>query len=168
MPQTPPAWVPGGTYFFTVSLSDRGSDLLTRHIDLLRRATDLTRLQHPLRINAWVVLPDHMHCLWTLPQGDNDPDCRWTLLKHQFTRHLPLRATFGRRRRLGVWQRHHEQHRIRDAEDFRRHYDAIHLDPVKHGWARRVGDWPHSSFHHAVRAGIYPPDWPGEAGFDLE
>lgn len=162
MPEHQPSWVPGGTYFFTVNLTDRSSDLLTRHIDLLRQVTALTRQQHPLRINAWVVLPDHMHCLWTLPDGDLDHDRRWLMLRHQFTRGLPLRATFGRQRRLGVWQRHYEAHRIRDADDFRRHYDSIHLDPVTHGWASRAGDWPHSSFHHAVQAGIYPVNWPGD------
>jgi len=166
MPQYPLTWVPGGTCCFTISLNEPDNDLLVRHFDVLRRAMALTRARHPLRFNAWVVLPDHMHCLWTLPRGDRNHACRWAMLKHQFTRNLPVHEALGRRRRAGVWQRQQRESFIRDNADFRHHYDAIHLAPVKLGWARHARDWPYSSVHHAVRSGIYPAGWTGHVDLD--
>ncbi len=89
MPSYRRTWVPGGTYFFTVTLHDRRSNLLTREIDLLRRVVAQTRRRHPFRIDAWVVLPEHMHCLWTLPPDDADFATRWKVIKSGFARRIP-------------------------------------------------------------------------------
>ena len=159
--------IAGGTYFFTVNLQDRDSDLLTREIDLLRRVTAITKQRQPFQIDAWVVLPEHMHCLWTLPPDDSDYATRWMVLKQLFCRGLPLAARGGKRRAAGIWQRRYWEHLIRDENDWRRHFDYIHINPLKHGWVSRVQDWPYSSFHRAVRAGIYPLDWAGDADAEV-
>jgi len=155
--------VPGGTYFFTLALADRRSDLLVREIAALRAAVVRTRRLYPLHVDAWVVLPEHMHAVWTLPAGDADFSLRWTLIKRWFSAAIPAceprsasRAAKGER---GVWQRRFWEHTVRDAEDFARHVDYVHFNPVKHGLARCAGDWPYSSFRRAVARGDYPADW---------
>ncbi|MBB3104137.1 REP-associated tyrosine transposase [Azomonas macrocytogenes] len=157
------ARVPGATYFFTVTLRDRQSDLLTRHIDLLRSTVKATKARHPFYIDAWVVLPEHMHCLWTLPAGDADFALRWKVIKFAFAKRLPITeprpAALIKRGERGIWQRRYWEHLIRDERDYERHFDYIHFNPVKHGYVTRVGDWPYSSFHRAIREGIYPVDW---------
>ena len=167
MPNYRRARIPGATYFFTVNLRDRTSDLLTRHVDNLREAVRVTRSRYPFHIDAWVVLPDHMHCLWTLPPGDADFALRWKVLKFRFSRRLPANEdrTFAnlRRRERGIWQRGYWEHLIRDEGDYRRHADYIHINPLKHGHVARVVDWPYSTFHRAVREGLYPQDWAGDA-----
>lgn len=164
------ARVPGATYFFTVNLRDRSSDLLVREIALLRECVRATRARHPFHIDAWVVLPEHMHCLWTLPEGDADFALRWKVIKHAFSTRLPTTeartATQLSRGERGIWQRRYWEHLIRDAADYQRHFDYIHYNPVKHGYARRVMDWPYSSVHRAVRAGVYPADWAGNTDLD--
>jgi putative transposase len=166
MPNYRRARVAGATYFFTVNLWDRSSDLLVRHVDLLREAMRMTRSRHPFQIDAWVVLPEHMHCLWTLPPGDADFALRWQVLKYHFSRRLPQAEprtlTCRLRHERGVWQRRYWEHLIRDEEDYRRHVDYIHINPLKHGHVGRVADWPYSTFHRAVREGLYPQDWAGE------
>jgi putative transposase len=127
------AWVPGGTYFFTVNLQNRQSDLLIREIALLRRAVATTRERHPFSINAWAVLPEHMHCLWTLPSDDSDFARRWMVIKQLFCRGLPTTREPGARREREVWQRRYWEHLIRDQQDWQRHFDYIHINPVKHG-----------------------------------
>ena len=155
--------VAGATYFFTVNLRDRGSDLLTREIVLLRETVRSTRARHPFHIAAWVVLPDHMHCLWTLPAGDADFALRWKVIKFAFAKRLPdteTRTAQQRRRgERGIWQRRYWEHLIRDERDYQRHFDYIHLNPLKHGHVERLEDWPYSSFHRAVARGIYPTGW---------
>jgi putative transposase len=158
--------VPGSTCFFTVNLLDRSADLLTRHIDALREAVCATRAARPFCIDAWVVLPDHLHCLWTLPPGDDDYSNRWKAIKIRFVQRLSAHelrsATRARRGERGIWQRRFWEHLIRDEADFARHLDYIHFNPVKHGWARTARDWPYSTFHRWVSAGVYPPDWAGD------
>lgn len=160
------AQVPGATYFFTVTLRNRRSDLLVRHINLLRDTVRATRERHPFHIDAWVVLPDHMHCVWTLPEGDPDFALRWKVIKFAFSKRLPktevLTATQRSRGERGIWQRRYWEHLIRDERDYRRHVDYVHLNPLKHGWVTHIADWPFSSFHQAVKAGIYPNGWCGE------
>ena len=160
-------FVPGGSYFFTLNLAERRLQLLTDHIDSLRAAFRDTRARHPFTINAIVVLPDHLHTIWTLPEGDKDFAMRWRLIKSAFSRALPSgekisdsRASKGER---GIWQRRYWEHTLRDERDFERHVDYIHFNPVKHGLVARVKDWPHSSFHRMVRFGVYPDDWAGDA-----
>ena len=172
MPDYRRARHPGGTYFFTLTLLRRhGNDLLTRHIEELRESVRTVRSKYPFDIHAWVVLPDHLHCIWTLPPGDFDFTNRWRLIKAGFARQLPKteRRSFVRTARgeRGIWQRRFWEHAIRDERDYASHMDYLHFNPVKHGYARRVMDWPYSSFHRCVEKGIYPLDWGGaddEAG----
>ncbi len=156
----------GGSFFFTVNLADRRLRLLTEHIDELRTAFRETRRHHPFTTDAVVVLPDHLHAVWTLPQGDADFATRWRLIKSAFSRKLgagePISASRAAKGERGIWQRRYWEHTIRDENDFARHVDYIHINPVKHGLVARVGDWPHSSFHLMVRRGVYPEDWAGD------
>jgi putative transposase len=155
--------VPGGTFFFTVNLYDRKSRLLVQHIDLLRDAVRQMQRRAPLHIDAWVVLPDHMHCLWTLPDGDTDFSGRWNAIKINFSRKIPAgeycSASRAAKRERGIWQRRFWEHTIRDDCDYARHIDYIHFNPVKHGLVDRAADWPFSSFHRAVTQGLYPLEW---------
>lgn len=170
MPHYHRAFVPGATWFFTVNLLQRRrNDLLIRHVDLLRDVVRRVHRLHPFVVDAWVVLPEHMHCVWTLPPGDMAYPLRWRLIKTLFCRALPqdeyrspLRVQRGER---GIWQRRYWEHLIRDDEDFRRHLDYVHINPLKHGLVGRVQDWPYSSFHRDVRRGVYPLDWGG--GMDV-
>lgn len=158
------AYAPGTSCFFTVNLLQRrNNDLLLRHIDLLRDAVRRVHRLQPFVIDARVVLPEHMHCVWTLPPGDTAYSMRWRLIKTLFCRALPedeyrsrLRLLRGER---GFWQRRYWEHLIRDDEDFRRHADYVHINPLKHGLVERVQDWPYRSFHRGVRLGVYPENW---------
>ncbi len=159
------ARVPGACYFFTVTLLDRRSDLLRREVALLRDCVRATRERYPFHIDAWVVLPEHMHCLWTLPADDRDFGERWRIIKASFSRRVPASEGDPTRARMGgrgIWQPRYWEHLIRDEADYCRHFDYIHINPLKHGHVSRVIDWPYSSFHRAVRQGIYPADWGGE------
>ncbi len=165
MPQYIRAFVPGGTFFFTVVTLERRLQLLTRHITRLHQAFAAVRAQKPFVMNAVVIMPDHLHCIWTLPTDDADFSSRWQAIKSRFSRALPAcehvsprRAKKGER---GIWQRRFWEHVIRDELDFERHADYIHYNPVKHGHARTVAAWPHSSFHRYVARGLYPLDWAG-------
>ena len=165
MPNYRRLWVPGGTYFFTVTLADRRADTLVANIDLLRAAYAATRARLPFRTDALVVLPDHLHAVWTLPEGDADFPGRWKMLRAAFSRALEPPAHRSpvalRRREKGIWQRRYWEHAIRDSADYRAHVECCWWNPVKHGHAARAADWPHSSFHRDLRRGLIPPDWPG-------
>ena len=168
MPDYRRAWHPGGTYFFTVNLLRRnGNDLLTRHIVALRSSVSTVRRNHPFRIHAWVVLPDHLHCIIELPAGDVDYATRWRLIKMGFSKAMPITerrsAVRQRRGERGIWQRRYWEHLIRGEADFRAHMDYVHINPLKHGLVTRVQDWPYSTFHRLVDQGIYPLDWAGDA-----
>jgi putative transposase len=159
-------FVAGASFFFTVNLADRRQHLLTDRIDLLRAAFKDVRRRHPFTIEAIVVLPEHLHAIWTLPEGDPDFALRWRQIKAAFARQVPggervssSRADKGER---GIWQRRYWEHTLRDEADFVRHSDYIHFNPVKHGRVNRVKDWPYSSFHRMVRLGLYPEDWAGD------
>lgn len=164
MPDYRRARVPGATYFFTVNLLERhGNDLLVREIMLLRQALRRVQDLYPFHVDAWVVLPEHMHAVWTLPPGDADFSLRWRLIRSLFSRRMPrterrshVRQTRGER---GLWQRRYWEHLIRDDNDYARHVDYVHINPVKHGLVNRVQDWPYSTFHRYVRQGIYVPEW---------
>ncbi|BBL70644.1 REP-associated tyrosine transposase [Methylogaea oryzae] len=118
MPHYIRAYVPGGCYFFTVGLLERRRGLLTENIDALRAAFRAVRAQRPFRIDAIVVLPDHLHCLWTLPPGDTDYSTRWRLIKSAFSRAIAPGERLSDRRLLkkerGLWQRRFWEHAIRD------------------------------------------------------
>jgi putative transposase len=152
----------GGTFFFTATLADRSSSVLVDRVTLLRAAMAQTRRQHPFTIDAVVVLPDHLHIVMTLPDGDADFPHRWHLIKRHFNAAVVRAGTPVARHQNGeyaLWQRRFWEHTIRDDNDFERHVDYIHFNPVKHGLVSRVCDWPHSSFHRYVRQGILPEDW---------
>ncbi len=157
--------VPGGRYFFTVNLLDRCGNLLVAHIDVLRTAVRRTRLRKPFHIDAWVVLPDHMHCVWTLPDGDDDYPQRWHAIKRAFSATLPLleprSQAMARRGERGIWQRRYWEHAIRDERDYAIHLDYVHFNPVRHRLVASVADWPYSSFRRCVALGIYPVEWLG-------
>lgn len=173
MPDYGRVWQPGGTYFFTVNLNDRANnDLLIRYIDLLREAVRDVRAKHPFEIVAWVVLPEHMHAIWTLPQGDVDYAKRWLAIKAIFSRRIPKgelvsdsRNTRGER---GIWQRRFWEHTIRDDRDLDNHINYVHYNPVKHGYVDDAANWPHSSFHRYFRDGALPTNWAAANDMDLE
>jgi putative transposase len=164
--------IAGGSYFFTVNLADRASSLLVDHIDLSRHAIRYTRERHPFTIDAMVVLPDHLHAVWTLPIDDADYAMRWRLIKTMFSRGVPQNENRTQSRihksERGIWQRRYWEHTIRDDLDFSRHVDYVHINPVKHGYVTRVQDWPHSSFHRYVKDGVLPIDWAGQMDGAIE
>ena len=146
--------ISGATIYFTVSLANRHSDLLVREIERLRQAVRITKAERPFDIEAWVVLPDHMHCIWRLPAGDRDFSTRWRLIKARFSRGLPpgrLRASHVARDERGLWQRRFWEHHLRSGEDFDAHLNHCWFSPVKLGLAERPEDWPFSSVHRDPR-----------------
>ena len=157
-------WKPGGTYFFTVNLLQRNNNaLLVEQIDLLRQVVAKVKGMCPFIIHAWVVLPDHIHCVIELPPNDEDFPLRWRLIKQGFSKALPtheyrsdVRINRGER---GIWQRRYWEHLIRDEADFHAHLNYVHINPLKHGLVQRVIDWPYSTFHRYCQQGIYPIDW---------
>jgi putative transposase len=157
------SFVPGGSFFFTVNLADRRSNLLIDRIDQLRSAFRYTRTRHAFTIDAIVVLPDHVHAIWTLPAGDSDFSMRWRLIKTMFSRSIENRERRSGSRRSkgerGLWQRRFWEHTLRDENDFERHCHYIHFNPVKHGHVSAVSKWPYSSFQRFVRLGMYPVNW---------
>jgi putative transposase len=161
------AWHPGGTYFFTVNLLQRqNNDLLIQYIAALRTSVSQVKLTHPFIIHAWVVMPEHLHCVIELPVGDADFATRWRRIKTLFSQSIPVTerrsAVRMKRGERGIWQRRYWEHLIRDEADFVAHMDYCHYNPVKHGWVNSVVHWPYSTFHRCVKEGIYPPDWGGE------
>ncbi|MDD2832844.1 MAG: transposase [Methylotenera sp.] len=156
--------VAGGTYFFTVTLIDRRSDLLIQHIEVLRESLKKVQQHHPFEIVAWVVLPDHLHAVWTLPSDDSDYSGRWRAIKAHFVRVVKKQGVAITMRADGsavCWQRRFWEHTIKDDNDLRRCVDYCYINPVKHGLVKAVVDWPYSSFHRDVKRGIYPSNWAG-------
>ncbi|MDD2711774.1 MAG: transposase [Simplicispira sp.] len=168
------AFVPGGSFFFTV-VTNRRRPLFTSadNVQTLRDAFKNVRASRPFDIDAMVVMPDHLHCIWTLPPDDADFSTRWRLIKTWFTKHChpDLRhasdTTRASQHPPAVWQHRYWEHQLRDAADFAHHADYIHYNPVKHGLATASADWPYSSFLRYVKAGIYPIDW-GQSATDLK
>jgi putative transposase len=163
MPQYIRAFVPGGTFFFTVTLLERRRKLLTENIGHLREVFKAARRRRPFATEAIVILPDHLHCIWTLPDGDADFSTRWHDIKARFAAQIPGGERLSARRlkkgERGIWQRRFWEHVIRNELDYERHVDYIHYNPVKHGHVTRVADWPFSSFQRYVERGIYDLDW---------
>ena len=157
------SWKPGSKFFFTANLADRRNDLLIQHVDLLREAFRAVWATHPFTIDAIVVLPEHVHAIWTLPPDDADYALRWRLIKTRFSRGLPdteaRSASRVVKRERGIWQRRYWEHEIRDEHDMQRHVDYIHINPVKHGYVERASDWPHSSIHRYIAKGDLSTDW---------
>ena len=161
--------VAGGTYFFTVTLRDRRSSSLVEHIATLREAFRVVHRDKPYSLDAIVILPDHLHAVWTLPPGDADYSGRWRDIKARFTHSLRKAGANIHRNAAGeydLWQKRFWEHTIRDETDLQRHVDYVHYNPVKHGLVERVAAWPHSSFHRHVRLGWLPLDWAGGGAQD--
>jgi putative transposase len=150
--------VEGGTYLFTANLLDRTSTLLVDEIASLRAAVASTRARLPFRIDSWVVLPDHMHCIWTLPPGDADYPERWRQIKAAFSKSIPESTPSNSSQALkgerGIWQRRYWEYTIRDARDYAAHMDYVHFNPVRHGYVTCALDWPYSTLHRCAASGI--------------
>ena len=162
--------IEGGTYFFTVVTYKRRS-LLERAeaVATLMNAVDGVQSAHPFELVAHVILPDHLHMLWTLPDGDSNYPMRWRQIKSAVTRaldtadgqgHSKSRKSKGER---STWQRRYWEHTIQGESDLVAHIEYIHFNPVKHGLAARPRDWPHSSFHDWVSRGLYEANWASDA-----
>jgi putative transposase len=160
------AWIEGGTYFFTQVTHQRQPWLCTDVARPLLRAAFLkVRQKYPFVVDAIVLLPDHIHCIWTLPTGDSDYATRWRLIKSYVTKQGAIKLQANRnesRQKRGesnLWQRRFWEHSIRDKADFSSHCDYIHYNPVRHGLCHRAIDWQYSSFHRYVAQGLYEVDW---------
>ena len=155
--------IEGGTYFFTVNLADRNSDMLIQQIDDLRTIMRKVKQARPFKILAMVVLPEHLHAVWRLPRGDADYPQRWSLIKSGFSRRQEkgerIHASRNAKRERGIWQRRYWEHQIRDEADLVQHVDYIHFNPVKHGWVKKPVEWPHSTLHGYIERGMAPRDW---------
>ena len=158
----------GATYFFTVNPNDRKSCLLIERIEVLRGVVARVRALMPFHVDAWFVLPEHMHCLWTLPDGDGNFPKRWQAIKMGFSRSVAPGETLSVSRRVrgerGIWQRRYWEHTVRDERDYAAYMDYIHFNPVKHGFVAHAADWEFSSFHRCVRQGLYPAEWTAAGG----
>lgn len=160
------AKTPGGAYFFTVVTFRRRKFLSEPdNVELLRTAFRTVKSAHPFTIDAFVLLPEHLHCIWTLPPNDNDYPMRWNAIKKYSTRHCPdaLKSPRSlaqqRKRAQTIRQPRYWEHQIRDDRDFEKHCDYTHWNPVKHGLVSHPGAWPYSSFHRYLRLGLYPSNW---------
>lgn len=169
--------------FFTVVLARRGGRLLIDEIDVLREAVRVTRARRPFEIDAWVVLPDHIHAVWSLPEGDANYSDRWGAIKARFSKHVRQKVGYkpslrkaGQRTEVewlrsvrspskrakqdaGIWQRRFWEHHIRDQADYDAHVRYCWGNPVKHGLVKRAVEWPYSSLHRDIRAGMVDPEW---------
>jgi putative transposase len=139
----------------------------------LRQAFREERQRRPFTVDAIVILPDHLHTLWTLPPGDVNYSVRWRNIKRAFTHSVALEqrptadASRARKQEQANWQRRFWEHRIRDETDFARHVDYIHYNPVKRGLTQRPDAWPYSSIHRYIRQGLLPADWASGGVIDL-
>lgn len=172
MPEYRRANTKGGTYFFTVNSNRRQKVLTDEDVrNALRGGIEKTRITLPFEVVAWVMLPDHLHCIWTLPEGDADFAKRWGMIKrhvsqccaHRFKQEEGLSDSRRKRNESSLWQRRYWEHQIRDEIDLARHVDYIHWNPLKHGLVDNVSDWPYSTFHRYVDKGVYPKNWCGDA-----
>lgn len=160
--------VAGGTYFITqVSYQREKWFCRDEGRKALRQAFITVKQRYPFTIDAFVLLPDHFHGLWTLPPGDSDVSVRMRLIKTYVTKHyrqelgIDRRVSAARQRRgeSNLWQRRFWEHLIRDERDYALHCDYIHINPVKHGLCDVPQDWAFSSIHRLIAQGVYPPNW---------
>jgi len=160
--------VPGGTFFFTVNLQERNKSYLTENVEELREAFRSCKAKLSFQIDAIVILPDHLHCIMTLPPDDTDYAARWKSIKSTFTKSLIKKGVEllkDKNGRYNLWQRRYWEHTIRDSKDFERHVDYIHYNPIKHKYVKVLSDWPYSSFHRYVDQNIIPANWGDEIEF---
>lgn len=168
MPEYRRAFQPGGIFFFTVVTQDRRRFLCNdRAREFLRIAIRSVQRESPFELPAIVLLPDHLHCIWELPDGDGDFSTRWSRIKRLFTKQwLEIDGLRGevslskkKHREAGVWQRRFWEHMIRDQQDLENHVNYVHFNPVKHGYVDCPHAWPYSSFHGWVKQGTYDAYW---------
>lgn len=148
---------PGGIYFFTVVTANR-KPLLIDNIERLRASFRHAKTKYPFEIEAAVILPDHLHMIWQLPENDSDFSTRWMVIKRFFSSAIKtqtISSSKARKREKGIWQRRFWEHLIRDEDDFRKHMDYIHFNPVKHGLVEKPEEWPYSSYQKALACGWY-------------
>lgn len=145
-------FLPGGSYFFTVKLANPSSHLLVDQIDHLRSAFTYVKRRHPFHIDAIVVMPNHLHCIWTLPEDDFNYSMRWRQIKSHFSRAIPTTESISqsrqRKHERGLWQRRFWEHTLRDERDYLNHIEYTHNNPVKHGFVANPYEWPYSSIHY--------------------
>lgn len=141
----------------------------------LRQSIQEVRKQWPFKVEAWVLLPDHIHCIWTLPQDDDDFSIRWSLIKGGVSKRCKeyenpklLSKSRMARGESSLWQRRFWEHQIRDEEDFAQHMDYIHYNPVKHGYVEKPKVWLYSTFHRCVELGLYQANWGEGVVFDRD
>ena len=160
-------YIYGGTYFFTLVTYRRQPMFADgNRVELLRRSFREVNSKRPFDLLAAVILPDHLHCLWCLPEGDADFSTRWQMVKAGFSRHIPAKT--GKNGAKNIWQPRFFDHCIRDESDLHKHLDYIHYNPVKHGLVSSPGEWPHSSFARFVAFGYYASNWGDVAPLDVE
>ena len=148
------------TYFFTLVARDRQPVLCEQVVRLLlRQSIEKLRVKRPFRIDAWVLLPDHLHCIWTLPDSDTDYSARWGWLKKEVTKGLRATGKLSETRKTSLWQPRFWEHMIRDSADLTEHCDYVHFNPVRHGLVKNVGEWPYSTFHRFLAKGVYDEKW---------
>ena len=168
------AFIPGGSWFFTLVTENRRPIFASpENVETLRQAFRTVKQKRPFLLDSIVIMPDHLHCIWTLPPGDSDFSTRWRLIKTWFTKHCDsdIRQTPDdarqKKQEQAIWQHRYWEHLLRDEEDYRRHVGYIHYNPVKHGYVTAPVNWGFSSFHRFVKDGVYPADW-GSGEFDFE
>ncbi len=153
--------VPGMTYFFTVRLLDRNSTLLTDHFSAFGEAMRQARIRKPFHVDAWVVLPDHAHAIWTLPPGDHDCATRWRAVKIAFSKALHKTGpALAGAADATIWERHYRDYRVGDDDEYAALIDYVHSNPMRHGFCQQAAEWPWSSLHRFVAAGFDMPQTP--------
>jgi putative transposase len=165
-------YIEGGSYFFTV-ITERRRKIFSDddNVKRLRAAFKTVMQKRPFMIDAAVVLPDHLHFNWTLPEHDTDYSTRWRLIKTAFTKQLPDKFTVQianrkNKKQQEIWQHRGWEHCLRDEQDFQQHFDYIHYNPVKHGYVKHAADWKYSSIHRYIKSGVLNNDWgSGELAF---
>lgn len=164
------SYTQGATYFFTlVSYNRRDIFCNEDFLQAFKNSIKQIQQQYHFEIIAWVQLPDHLHCIWKMPENDANYSMRWSQIKRLTTQACPqyqlslneLSHSKAKRHERGVWQRRFFEHQIKDEADLIKHMDYLHYNPIKHGLVTRVLDWPYSSFHRCVRQGFYAEDWSG-------
>ncbi len=178
MPEYRRAFINGGAFFFTVATYKRRPLFAEEWAaDALRDSFKRVMLSYPFEIDSIVILPDHLHCIWILPDGDSDFSLKWRLIKSRFTRFGPVTSAEAvsdsrlKKKEKGVWQRRFWEHMIRDEVDLNQHRDYIHYNPVKRGLAASPNEWKHSSFKRFAAKGLYTEDWgknPHEELLDMD
>jgi putative transposase len=165
--------IEGGTFFFTVVTYQRRPILTGEESRAILHSAWLNVMErYPFTLDAICLLPDHLHCIWTLPEGDTHYPVRWGEIKRLFSKGylktFNLNETKNesrlKRGEATIWQRRFWEHTIRDEADLHAHLDYIHFNPVKHGLVKNVSEWRWSSFHRYVKKGYYPPGWGDQIG----